>query len=70
MVEVNGNNDEFRAFLTERVGKTLTTAEMQEEYRVVGFCAGLCVVERKSDNRCGSLDFTHSPRFYHSFKEG
>lgn len=62
----------FRSELAARFGEVLTTAEMQDKYDVVGFSAGpfLCVVERKSDGKRGSLDFTHMPRFYHSFKEG
>ena len=60
----------FRKMLTDKVGETYTTAEMQEKFTVVGFCGGYCVVVRKSDNQRGSLDFTHMPRFYHTFKEG
>jgi hypothetical protein len=50
--------------------EVLNTAEMQEKYQVIGFGGGLCVVVRKSDGKRGSLDFTHMPRFYHSFQEG
>ncbi len=51
-------------------GEVLTTPEMQDKYDVIGFGGGYCVVTRKSDGKRGSLDFTHSPRFYHSFSEG
>lgn len=61
---------EFRAALTAQFGDTWDTTELQRTYSVVGFGGGYCVVERKSDNKRGSLDFTHTPRFYHSFQEG
>ncbi len=61
---------DFRKELSDKYGEVLTTAEMQERYDVMGFSAGLCVVTRKSDGKRGSLDFTHMPRFYHSFQEG
>lgn len=61
---------EFKAELVAQFGEVLTTSEMQEKYQVVGFGGGLCVVTRKSDGKRGSLDFTHMPRFYHSFQEG
>ena len=47
--------------------KTWTTAELQEDYDVEGFGAGICVVRRRSDNQRGSLDFDHSPRRYYNF---
>ena len=57
----------FRTALTERFGDTWDTKELQEVYDVVGFGGGICVVTRKSDGVRGTLDFTHMPRFYHSF---
>ncbi len=60
----------FRKELADKVGETLTTAEMQDKYDVTGFAYCMCVVTRKSDGKRGSLDFTHMPRFYHSFQEG
>jgi hypothetical protein len=64
-------NDEekasFRAALTAKFGDTWDTTELQQAYDVVGFGGGICVVVRKSDGQRGSLDFTHMPRFYHSF---
>lgn len=62
--------EEFRAALAAKFGQTWDTAELQETYTVVGFCYGCAVVVRKSDGERGSLDFTHSPRFYHSFMKG
>ena len=46
-----------------------TTAEMSEAFDVIGFMAPIVVVRRKSDDKLGSLEFTHSPRFYFNFKE-
>lgn len=34
-----------------------STKEMQEEFTVMGFSAGFCVVKRKKDNVVGSLTF-------------
>ena len=34
-----------------------TTKQMQEEFEVMGFALGMCVVKRKSDGVVGSLTF-------------
>jgi hypothetical protein len=34
-----------------------TTAQMQEEFTVMGFALGMCVVKRKSDGQVGTLTF-------------
>lgn len=48
-----------------------TTAEMQEDFDVLGFAYSLCIVRRKSDNVEGTLDFYRDPelntRIYHNF---
>jgi len=44
-----------------------TTAEMSAEFTVTGFMAPFVVVVRKSDGVKGSMEFTHSPRFYFNF---
>jgi len=49
--------------------QTWTTAEMQEEFTVSGFCAPYVEVTRKSDGATGLLAFNGQPRVYHSFKE-
>lgn len=56
--------------LSDKHGQLWTTAELQADYDVQGFALGFVVVIRKSDGKRGSLDFTHSPRFYYSFQEG
>jgi hypothetical protein len=37
---------------------------MRAEFEVVGFAAPFVHVIRRSDQRDGSLTFTHNPRFY------
>ena len=44
------------------------TAELQEDYEVMGFLAGWCIVKRKSDGIKGVLDFDHAPRRYYNFQ--
>ncbi len=72
--EVTTSNDqrsvtpaEMRTFLEGKFGQVWDTKQLQEDYSVEGFCSGMVVVTRKSDGVRGSLDFLHSPRFYHSF---
>lgn len=45
------------------------TTELQEDFEVLGFGWGLCVVRRKADGVKGSLDFDHAPRRYFNFQE-
>ena len=40
------------------------TAELQEDFEVLGFLAPFVVVRRKSDGVRGTLEFTHAPRLY------
>ncbi len=66
------NDDDKQAFrieLEKRHGETWDTTQLQETYTVEGFCYGAVVVTRKSDGVRGSLDFTHSPRFYYGFQK-
>jgi hypothetical protein len=48
-----------------------TTAQMQEEFTVVGFALGVCVVKRKSDGVTGTLDFERrgDKRVYYGWQE-
>jgi hypothetical protein len=55
--------------LEAKHGETWTTAELQEDFEVEGFGAGICVVRRRSDNLRGSLEFDHMPRRYFNFVE-
>ena len=65
---MDDNTVEFKTKLESEYGPVYTTAELQENFEVTGFCAPFCEVTRKSDNIKGSLMFTHMPRFYYSFK--
>jgi hypothetical protein len=49
----------------------LTKDQMLEQFEVLGFALGLCVVRRKSDGRRGTLDFSDvaGVRFYYNFQE-
>ena len=47
---------------------TWTTKELQDEFEVLGFSLGYCVVRRKSDGVVGSLAFDHAPRIYFNFE--
>jgi hypothetical protein len=62
-------NDEARAELERARGEVWNTDEMQRDFTVLGFMAPFVVVERKVDHKRGSLEFSHSPRFYWGFRE-
>lgn len=49
----------------------LTKDEMLDQFSVLGFAYGYCVVERKSDGVKGTLDFypEDGVRYYHNFLE-
>lgn len=65
--EIAKTTQDPRKELEARYGQLWDTSEMQKEFSVSGFMAPLVVVTRKSDGVEGSLVFSHSPRFYHSF---
>ena len=46
----------------------MTTDEMQEKYEVLGFGHGYVACRRRSDDKLGSLEFIHEPRFYYNFR--
>ncbi len=48
-------------------GQVWDTAQLSQDFDVLGFVAPYVVVRRKSDGRKGSLEFQHSPRFYFNF---
>jgi len=56
-----------RAELEAKYGQCWDTQELQADYSVQGFMAPFVVVSRKADGVRGTLMFSHSPRFYHSF---
>lgn len=66
--ELNAAADE-RTALTERYGRVWSTAELREDFEVVGFMAPYVVARRLSDGLMGSLQFQHDPRYYFNFVE-
>ena len=50
-------------------GQTWTTEQLREDFEVLGFSAPFVAVQRKSDGKVGSLEFTHSPRVYFGWRE-
>ena len=48
--------------------QTWDTAELGRDFNVIGFMAPFVVVVRKADGVKGSMEFTHSPRFYFNFQ--
>jgi len=48
-------------------GKVWGTAELTQEFEIIGFLAPLVVVRRKADGCKGSLEFQHSPRLFFNF---
>ena len=44
-----------------------TTDQLREEFEVIGFLAPFVAVKRLSDGAKGSMEFSHSPRFYFNF---
>ena len=67
VAEIN-SEDNTRQSLEAKHGQVWNTEEMQEEFDVVGFMAPLAIVRRKSDQSKGSLEFSHSPRFYFNWQ--
>jgi hypothetical protein len=47
---------------------TWTTAELQEDFEVIGFLAPFVAVKRKADGVRGLLEFTHAPRLYFNWE--
>jgi hypothetical protein len=59
----------LRIDLESLYGQVWNTEELTTDFSVEGFGGGIVVVIRKSDNKKGSLEFNHRPRFYYQFKE-
>ena len=57
-----------REYLEAKHGQVWDTAQLSEDFDVIGFMAPLIVVVRKSDDQKGSMMFQHSPRFYYGFE--
>lgn len=68
VVQINSRGAE-RAALETRHGQVWTTAQLANDFEVLGFAAPFVVVRRYADNKLGSLLFQHHPRLYFGFKE-
>jgi hypothetical protein len=51
----------------EQATQRWSTQELGRDFEVIGFEAPFVVVTRKSDGQKGSLEFTHTPRYYFNF---
>lgn len=67
VVELN-SEENTKAELEAKHGKVWTTSEMQEEFEALGFMAPFIIVRKRDSGETGSLKFTHSPRYYFSWK--
>ena len=62
--------------MSDKLNGAEALVRMLEQYEVLGFLAGYCIVKRKSDGVRGCLDFytddtaSHWVRYYHNFQEG
>jgi len=56
-----------RARLEKIYPDVYDTGQLTEQFSVLGFMAPFCVVIRKSDQKRGSVEFQHFPRFYFNF---
>ena len=66
VAEINADPN-GREALEAKYGQVWDTAQLTNDFEVLGFMAPFVVVRRKSDHKKGSLQFQHSPRFYFSF---
>ena len=57
------------ADLAANTDQTWDTDQLRADFEVLGFAAPFVVVRRRSDNKRGSLEFTHNPRVYFGWKE-
>ena len=67
VAEINAH-PQSRQDLEALHGQVWDTAELSREFEVLGFAAPFVEVIRKLDQRRGSLEFQHHPRFYYDFK--
>lgn len=59
--------DAERKRLEAQYDQVWDAAQLAQDFEVLGFMAPYVVVRRRSDERKGSLEFQHSPRFYFNF---
>ena len=68
IVEINAEPGSREALEVQH-GTVWDTQQLAAEFTVLGFMAPFVVVQRKSDDVKGSLQFQHSPRLYFGFTE-
>lgn len=68
MLEEVNADPSGREFLEAKHDQVWDTAQLREDFDVIGFSAPLVVVKRKADGVKGSLMFQGSPRFYFKFE--
>jgi hypothetical protein len=64
MIESGQPARDFAADLDEK----LDSAALAAKYDVLSFAAPFVIVKRRSDGVVGTLEFTHSPRWYFGWK--
>jgi hypothetical protein len=57
----------LKADLESKYNDVYTTDQVRELFEVHGFLAPWVTVTRKETGEKGTLEFTHSPRFYFNF---
>jgi hypothetical protein len=65
-VESQDTSSERRR-LEGQYGQVWDTAQLAMDFEVLGFMAPYVVVRRRADERKGSLEFQHHPRFFFNF---
>ena len=58
-----------RRALEFRHGRVWDGAELGRDFEVMGFMAPYVVARRRTDQKLGSLEFQHHPRFYFNWRE-
>jgi hypothetical protein len=66
--DLTENKDARRAELEKWYGLVWDTEQLREDFEVIGFLAPYVAVREKATGKKGSVEFTHSPRFYFNFQ--
>lgn len=67
LAELINTEPHERAVLEKVYGRVWSTAELTQEFEVLGFMAPLVGVCNKSDRTLGTMLFQHEPRYYFYF---
>lgn len=68
LAEINSDPGD-RERLEREHGQVWNPDELRRDFEVLSFAAPLVVARRRSDQKLGSLEFQHHPRFYFSWRE-